>query len=263
MTLDTMDGLLQALKRLRVETGSLACLGCGHEHDCGVRGCAIMRKAVERLSGMTRANHPDITDRVVPLTQADINTMHFERVWIDYGAGGEDGVILYGKLYSIDTLDGAGFEELLLDATGHGGESLGTPSGEYTIYRCPKTGPGQESARTLEAWVSVEEKLPDAEEEVRLLCVTSWGRHYQCQGFYVPPGTYRDDSGYSWDWECCEEYDEERDDYLVNPGWYESIHNWDEYSACGIADKVTNWMPLPEEPEDMEKRARGIKKDGT
>lgn len=111
--------------------------------------------------------------------------------------------------------------------------------------------------------MSVEEKLPDAEEEVRLLCVTSWGRHYQCQGFYVPPGTYRDDSGYSWDWECCEEYDEERDDYLVNPGWYESIHNWDEYSACGIADKVTNWMPLPEEPEDMEKRARGIKKDGT
>ena len=114
-----------------------------------------------------------------------------------------------------------------------------------------------------EAWVSVEEKLPDAEEEVRLLCVTSWGRHYQCQGFYVPPGTYRDDSGYSWGWECCKEYNEERDDYLVNPGWYESIHNWDEYSACGIADKVTNWMPLPEEPEDMEKRARGIEKDGT
>ena len=149
MTLDTMDGLLQALKRLRVETGSLACLGCGHEHDCGVRGCAIMRKAVERLSGMTRANHPDITDRVVPLTQADINTMHFERVWIDYGAGGEDGVILYGKLYSIDTLDGAGFEELLLDATGHGGESLSNPSGEYTIYRCPPgkhTGDGAEMA---------------------------------------------------------------------------------------------------------------------
>lgn len=108
-----------------------------------------------------------------------------------------------------------------------------------------------------EAWVSVEEKLPDAEEEVRLLCVTSWGRHYQCQGFYVPPGTYRDDSGYSWDWECCEEYDEERDDYLVNPGWYESIHNWDEYSACGIADKVTNWMPLPEPPESRPPVGKG------
>lgn len=26
---------------------------------------------------------------MAPLTQADIDTMHFERVWIDYGAGGE------------------------------------------------------------------------------------------------------------------------------------------------------------------------------
>ena len=99
-------------------------------------------------------------------------------------------------------------------------------------------------------WVSVEEKLPDAEEEVRLCCVTVSGYHYQCHGFYVPPGTYRDDSGYSWDWECCEEYDEERDDYLVNPGWYECIHNWDEYSACGIVDKVTHWMPLPGLPKE-------------
>lgn len=57
MTLDTMEGLLQALKRLRVETGGMACLGCGHEHDCGVHGCAIIRKAMERLSGMTRADH--------------------------------------------------------------------------------------------------------------------------------------------------------------------------------------------------------------
>lgn len=284
-----------------------------------------------------RACHIGDTSKMVPLTQADIETMHFERVWIDYGEDREDGVVLYGRLYSIDTLDGAGFEDLLLAATGHGGENIDRSSGEYTIYRCQpgsRTGYGDgmvpltlEQLREMdgkpvwvmeqpdwghwelsedaddyfsdrdpslyglaypdpegkggihklgwiayayppphidrEAWVSVEEKLPDAEEEVRLLCVTSWGRHYQCQGFYVPPGTYRDDSGYSWDWECCEEYNEERDDYLVNPGWYESIHNWDEYSACGIADKVTNWMPLPEEPEDMEKRARGIKKDGT
>lgn len=106
---------------------------------------------LDRIREMIEVDHPAVTDKTVPLTKADIETMHFERVWIDYGAGGEDGVILYGKLYSIDTLDGAGFEELLLDATGHGGESLGNPSGEYTIYRCPKTGPGQESARTLEA----------------------------------------------------------------------------------------------------------------
>lgn len=101
----------------------------------------------------------------------------------------------------------------------------------------------------MSEWIDVQERLPDAEQEVRLFCVTSTGFEYQCQGFYVPPGTYRDDSGYSWDWECCEEYDEAKDDYLVNPGWYESIHNWDDYSAVSIADKVTHWMPIPEAPE--------------
>lgn len=97
-------------------------------------------------------------------------------------------------------------------------------------------------------WVSVEERLPDAEKEVRLFCVTPNGYKYQCQGFYVPPGMRRDDSDYSWDWECCDQYDEDSDDYFVNPGWYESSHNWDVYSAFGIADKVTYWMPLPEPP---------------
>ena len=78
-----------------------------------------------------------------PLTQADVDKMHFDRVWIDYGTGecserdGEEGVILYGKLYSIDTLDGAGLEDLLLDATGHGGDTLDNPSGNYTVYRRP------------------------------------------------------------------------------------------------------------------------------
>lgn len=102
----------------------------------------------------------------------------------------------------------------------------------------------------MSEWIDVQDRLPDAEQEVRLFCVTSTGFEYQCQGFYVPPGTYRDDSGYSWDWECCEEYDEEKDDYLVNTGWYESIHNWDDYSAVSIADKVTHWMPIPEAPEE-------------
>ena len=50
----TTDELINALERRESETGSLAdslcCLGCGHEHNCGVYGCAIIREAVEHLN---------------------------------------------------------------------------------------------------------------------------------------------------------------------------------------------------------------------
>ena len=41
----TTEAILEALARLRVETGSLACLGCGHEYHCNVHGCQILREA--------------------------------------------------------------------------------------------------------------------------------------------------------------------------------------------------------------------------
>ena len=84
---------------------------------------------------------PTLTPPNEPLTQADIDKMHFDRVWIDYGVDdsgercGEEGVVLYGKLYDIDTLDGSAFKELLLDACD--GETLDRPSGDYKVYRRP------------------------------------------------------------------------------------------------------------------------------
>ena len=42
--------LVSAIRRLKVETGSLACMGCGHEHNCGVSGCAVMRAAADRIA---------------------------------------------------------------------------------------------------------------------------------------------------------------------------------------------------------------------
>lgn len=45
----TDKDLIRSLRRLKVETGSLACWGCGHEHNCGIHGCAIIRQAAERL----------------------------------------------------------------------------------------------------------------------------------------------------------------------------------------------------------------------
>lgn len=46
--------LVKALNRLKVETGSLACFGCGHEHNCGVHGCAVLRETVGLLEKQER-----------------------------------------------------------------------------------------------------------------------------------------------------------------------------------------------------------------
>ena len=44
------EELITALRGLKVETGSLTCLGCGYEHNCGIHGCAIISAAADRLS---------------------------------------------------------------------------------------------------------------------------------------------------------------------------------------------------------------------
>lgn len=48
-----IKALINALRRVSVETGSIACLGCGHEHNCGTGGCAIIREAADKLQAVT------------------------------------------------------------------------------------------------------------------------------------------------------------------------------------------------------------------
>lgn len=50
--------LIAALRRLKVETGSLACMGCGHEHNCGIHGCAILRKTIAWLEQTLAEDRP-------------------------------------------------------------------------------------------------------------------------------------------------------------------------------------------------------------
>ncbi|WOC33025.1 MULTISPECIES: hypothetical protein [Caproicibacterium] len=49
--------LIKALRRNMVETGNLVCLGCGHEHSCSTRGCAIMREAADSLERLNDFEH--------------------------------------------------------------------------------------------------------------------------------------------------------------------------------------------------------------
>lgn len=47
------EEIVQALRRLKVETGSLACMGCGYEQSCGVHGCRIMREGLDLVECLT------------------------------------------------------------------------------------------------------------------------------------------------------------------------------------------------------------------
>lgn len=48
--------IVRALRRLKVETGSLVCMGCGLEHDCGILGCRIVREAAELIARFPAAD---------------------------------------------------------------------------------------------------------------------------------------------------------------------------------------------------------------
>lgn len=50
----TYQELIKALRSIKVETGSLACLSCGYEHNCGIHGCTIMRAAADRLEELSQ-----------------------------------------------------------------------------------------------------------------------------------------------------------------------------------------------------------------
>lgn len=63
-----MKKLVEAMKKLAVQTGSLACLGCYHEHSCSVHGCAIIRTAVEELE---RTRWIPVTEQL-PATEDEV-----------------------------------------------------------------------------------------------------------------------------------------------------------------------------------------------
>lgn len=44
-----LDELIRQLSRMKVQTGSLVCLGCGLEHNCGIHGCAVLRRAISAV----------------------------------------------------------------------------------------------------------------------------------------------------------------------------------------------------------------------
>lgn len=50
------EDIVKWLRSKKVETGSLLCLGCGHEHNCGIHGCAVMRAAADAMENLMTEN---------------------------------------------------------------------------------------------------------------------------------------------------------------------------------------------------------------
>ena len=103
-------------------------------------------------------------------------------------------------------------------------------------------------------WIPVTERLPETWEPVLVYCKYENAKGgYVCSAFYVAPGTYEEDSDFTWDYEALGDYNEERDSFEIPAGWYERIHNWDDYGSVKIYSTVTHWMPLPAPPEVRKK----------
>ena len=91
-------------------------------------------------------------------------------------------------------------------------------------------------------WIPCSEGLP--EDTVIVTVETKTFKHkYVCEAVWVPRWSKKAEYD---NWEDCSEYNEDEDEYYVLEGWYERVHNWDEYSFVGIEDDVIAWMPLPE-----------------
>lgn len=79
--------LMKALEHLKVQTGSLACLGCGHEHNCSTKGCAIIRAAIKELEEL-ETPRPKIGDSVYFVLLDDTGWRISEEKVVEVGLNG-------------------------------------------------------------------------------------------------------------------------------------------------------------------------------
>ena len=101
--------------------------------DCGT--LALVKTANPRDSARVTLARPTLTQPNEPLTQADLDSMDYDKVWIDYGDDGEWALVVSGRIYALAVLEGTGFEDILRDEVN--GETMDRPSGDYTVYRRP------------------------------------------------------------------------------------------------------------------------------
>ena len=92
--------------------------------------------------------------------------------------------------------------------------------------------------KNSDEWISIKDHLPPSGKHV--LAKTD---KYECVAFYAE--RFSVSVGYYSDYDIDCEYNEDMDEYFLAEGWYEVVHNWEEYSSVTIEDEVIGWMDLP------------------
>lgn len=114
------------------------CKKCLHEKVCALWASRESQNASCFCTDGCDYFTPTLTPPNEPLTQADLDSMDYDKVWLDYGADGEWALVVSGRIYSLAVLEGAGFEDILRDEVD--GETMDRPSGDYAVYRRPPEG---------------------------------------------------------------------------------------------------------------------------
>ena len=129
--------LIRRYEKMEVAPGILNLIDLANALGIGldtyVAGVVPVVTAPDHFHGLTKKTALALPNE--PLTQADLDSMDYDKVWIDYGDDGEWALVVNGRIYCLAVLEGAGFEDILREELG--GETLDRPSGDYTVYRRP------------------------------------------------------------------------------------------------------------------------------
>jgi hypothetical protein len=95
-------------------------------------------------------------------------------------------------------------------------------------------------------WINCSDRMPEPAQRVLAVFPTGYkGVRHISLVIYVPAKSVKAEDLWDDDSDCVE-YDEEKDCFYVEEGWYES--SYESEKDWRLNYEVTHWMPLPHVP---------------